>query len=189
MPELTNLITTGLLTALFSGFVAAIVSSLASRKTIYVNAVTAERAKWIEKLRANVATYPAEAHNLFYKAKTEDWGGELSEEYLRQLRELRSRNTELKLRLNPRGEIDRNIIRIVDNIFLAARKWTDTTELQTLERLLCTHAQWLLKAEWEKVKAEARWSVFAKHIEARYLAEYREWTRKSENQIPDVQLA
>lgn len=162
---------------LISAIISALIAFVTSRKTLYVNAVTVERSKWIEKLRNNIATYSAAAHGLFYKAKTEDWEKGASPEYLAQLRELQDLKSQLKLQLNPKGEIDANIIALVDRLYHFARQWTVGLELEVTEHLLIQHAQWLLKAEWEKVKTEARGPlrhVLAKWRERQHLAEYRE---------------
>jgi hypothetical protein len=120
--------------------------------------VTAERSKWIEKLRGNLARYSAAAHALFYKAKNEDFseGSKLSAEYYALLRELQDLRWLLKLQLNPRGAIDRNIIVLIDQVYDLSRTWTFASQLEGAEHLLVLHSQWLLKAEWEKVKYEAR---------------------------------
>jgi hypothetical protein len=162
---------------IISAILSALIAFVTSRKALYVNAVTVERSKWIEKLRNNIATYSAAAHGLFYKAKTEDWEKGASPEYFAQLRQLQDLKSQLKLRLNPRGEIDANIIKLVDRLYHLARKWTVGLELEVTEHLLIEHAQWLLKAEWEKVKTEARGPLshlIAKRRERRHLAEYRE---------------
>jgi hypothetical protein len=173
------------LIALSGVVVAAILSALiafvTSRKALFVNAVTVERSKWIEKLRNNIATYSAATHGLFYKAKTEDWEKGASPEYFVQLREIQDLKLQLKLQLNPKGEIDANIILLVDRLYNLARKWTVGLDLEVTEHLLIQHAQWLLKAEWEKVKTEARGPLshlIAKWAERRYLAEYRELAKR-----------
>jgi hypothetical protein len=164
-----------------AAIISALIAFVTSRKALYVNAVTVERSKWIEKLRNNIATYSAAAHGLFYKAKTEDWEKGASPEYFAQLRELQDLKSQLKLQLNPRGEIDASIIALVDRFYNLSRKWTVGFELEVTEHLLIEHAQWLLKAEWEKVKTEARGpisSLISKRSERRYLAEYREVAKR-----------
>src|ERR1700730_2791137 len=99
-----------------AAIISALIAFVTSRKALYVNAVTVERSKWIEKLRNNIATYAAAAHGLFYKAKTEDWEKGASVEYFAQLRELQNLKSQLKLQLNPKSEIDTNIITLVDRL-------------------------------------------------------------------------
>ena len=144
---------------LISAIIGGLIAFVTSRKALYVNAVTVERSKWIAKLRNNFAEYPSIAHALFYeanKAKDHDGPINLSPEYFVLLRELQKMKSLLKLQLNPNGKIDRNIILIVDRIYDLARASTFGPELAGAELLLVLHAQFLLKAEWEKVKLEAR---------------------------------
>jgi len=170
----------------------ALVSALISRRTNYLNVVTAERSKWIEKLRGNLAKYSAVAHAVFYKAKKEDWekGGETSAEYYALLRQLQDLRSLLKLQLNPKGKIDQNIIALIDRIYELSRTWTFGTELTEAERLLVLHAQRLLKAEWEKVKSEARgplrW-VVSKYSECKSARDYKRFASE-EGAIPPFNL-
>jgi hypothetical protein len=145
-----------LITAIAGG----VVAFVTSRKALYVNAVTVERSKWIEKLRSSLADYPSIAHAVFYegnKAIRQDGALNLSAKYfeLLKLRELQKMKSLLKLQLNPNGAIDRNIILIVDRVYELARTATFGPELDEAERLLVLHSQFLLKDEWEKVKLEA----------------------------------
>jgi hypothetical protein len=170
----------------------ALVSALISRRTNYLNVVTAERSKWIEKLRGNLAKYSAVAHAVFYKAKSEDWGegGKTSPEYFALLRELQDLRSLLKLQLNPKGKIDQNIIVLIDRIYELSRTWTFGTQLAEAERLLVLHAQPLLKAEWEKVKSEARgplrW-VGSKYSECKNAQDYTRFASE-EGAIPPFNL-
>jgi hypothetical protein len=159
---------------ILSGFV----SALVSRRTNYLNVVTAERSKWIEKLRSSLAKYSAVSHAVFYKAKTENYepGSKTSPEYYSLIRELQDLRSLLKLQLNPRGKIDQNIIVLIDYIYDLSLTWTFANELAVTERLLIRHAQWLLKAEWEKVKSEARGpfrKIGSKYSELRSVREYQ----------------
>lgn len=170
----------------------ALVSALISRRTNYLNVVTAERSKWIEKLRGNLAKYSAVAHAVFYKAKAEDWGEakRTSAEYYAMLRELQDLRSLLKLQLNPKGEIDQNIIVLIDRIYELSRTWTFGAQLAEAERLLVLHAQHLLKAEWEKVKSEARgplrWAV-SKYSKCKRDRDYRRFASE-EGAIPTFNL-
>jgi hypothetical protein len=55
-----------LICAIFSATIAFV-----TRGKRYVNSVTVERSKWIEKLRSNLAKYSAVAHAVFYRVKME----------------------------------------------------------------------------------------------------------------------
>lgn len=158
--------------------ISAIISALISGRTNYLNAVTAERSKWIEKLRHNLANYSALAHAISYQSVAQTELEELvTPEFLALLRELRDTRSQLKLQLNPRGEIDQNIILLVDKIHDLCREASASRRLDAADRLLILHSQWLLKAEWDKVKSEASWGIWGwqKIQEERRLREYREF--------------
>jgi hypothetical protein len=146
-----------------------------SRRTIYVNAVTAERSKWIEKLRQNIAEFAGLTH-YWVASKVEDRSLERqsdeSESILRQLDKLRML---IRLQLNPQGEIDQRILRLITDIPNLTHH-PETELLVMAEEQLIAHAQWLLKAEWEKVKVESG-GMIAQLLrpwrDARYLRRYR----------------
>jgi hypothetical protein len=117
-----------------------------SDKTVYVTAVTNERAKWRDELRRNVAEYSM-----------------LSIEPSTRLPELQRVKAEIILRLNPRAKdpglaekhkFDLLIINSVNDIFLTLTGKT-TCDISKLIADLETAAQEMLKQEWEKSKAEA----------------------------------
>jgi hypothetical protein len=124
-------VTTSAVIAVSGAIISAFVSAFISRRTNYLNVVTAERSKWIEKLRGNLAEYSAVAHAVFYKAKNEDWseGGKTSPEYYALLRELQDLRSLLKLQLNPKGEVDQNVLVLIDRIYELCRTWTFASEL------------------------------------------------------------
>jgi hypothetical protein len=175
-----------------AAIISALIAFVTSRKALYVNAVTVERSKWIEKLRGNLARYSAAAHTLFYQAKIEEYTEltEPSAEYYQLLRELQDLRSLIKLQLNPKGEIDQNIICLVDRIYELSRTWTFASELESAERLLVLHAQFLLKAEWEKVKSEARGALrrlISKRYECISAKQYRRFA-SGEGAIPPFRL-
>jgi hypothetical protein len=81
-------------------------------------------------------------------------GYELSAPYHQSAQEIHRLTSLIKLQLNPFNEIDKNIIRILDN-FEQSFQNPRTSRWAGDDYLLIAHAQWLLKAEWEKVKLEA----------------------------------
>ena len=137
-----------------SAVVAGLVSLWVSARTRYINAVTAQRSEWIEKLRNNIAKYSGTARSLHYKM-AKDPKATASPEYDALILAANDLIPLIRLQLNPFGEIDQNIIRIIDRVALFAEK-KDGSKLDKADALLIAHAQWLLKAEWEKVKSESR---------------------------------
>ena len=67
----------------------------------------------------------------------------------------------ITLQLNPKARIDKNIIRLLSMIPATAQSTSNSRLVGGLDYLLITHCQWLLKAEWEKVKFEAAGPVRA----------------------------
>lgn len=140
------------LLALVGVIFGAIVTYLISRRSIYINSVTVERTKWIGELRTNIAKLSGQVLNISHSRVSLETVSE--ENYRSWEREIYELSALIKLQLNPSNEIDRNLLRIID-------EFTDSLNNPThfrwagLDMLLVSHAQWLLKAEWEKVKAEA----------------------------------
>lgn len=170
--------------ALVAAIIAGFVSLSVSRRSLYVNAVTVQRSLWIEKLRANLANYSGLVHTLNFKssfAATDFLSLMRSEEYQSLVREMRDLVPLLMLQLNPAGEIDKNIIFLIDRI----RTLTESPlgyELRRADDLLILHGQWLLKAEWEKVKSEARslplrlWGAMRSYF---YIRRYRKFCARA----------
>lgn len=143
------------------GAVSGIVTSyIVAGRSVYINSITAERSKWIEKLRTNIAAYSGGLAAVTFKTKTADFIKNRDDIIaLRdQLDVLNENAAKIQLQLNPWGEIDNNIMAIIGAIII--RKTTATELVDRADKLLIEHSQWLLKAEWEKVKFEARSPIY-----------------------------
>ena len=117
-----------------------------SDKSIYVAAVTNERAKWREELRKSVAEFCM-----------------LSIESSPNIPKLLQLRIDIILRLNPRAndpaliqkhKFDHDIKEAVTTIFAAAKTLNSQVILDQI-LILETSTQELLKQEWEKSKSEA----------------------------------
>lgn len=117
-----------------------------SDKSVYVEAVTNERAKWREELRRSVSDFAKEC----IEAKP-------------NLPELLRLKTDIVLRLNPRArekemfekhKFDAQILDAVNTLFQAVSTGSELDVPNYLGRLE-EAAQELLKHEWEKSKNEA----------------------------------
>ncbi|WP_141703047.1 hypothetical protein [Cereibacter johrii] len=132
----------GVIFSAFSAFVT-------GRRSVYISSVTAERSKWIEKLRSNIAELLqvcAAINNetrtrLAYDEKRNKADGLISL---------------ISLQLNPadEGGIDKNLIAHLRILVEATEKSGD--EFRKEEKKFVRHSQFMLKEEWEKVKNEAR---------------------------------
>lgn len=161
--------------ALLSAIVGASIAYLIAARNVYINSITAERSKWIDTLRKNLAAYSsAIAHTQLRFAGPEENRTASIQEKLEEINELASL---IQLQLNPRGPIDKNVLRIVESIVI--QKSQNLPLIQKADDLLISHSQWLLKAEWEKVKYEARGMVYrALHRgdESRFVERYERWS-------------
>lgn len=121
----------------------------ASRRTSYINTVTAQRVNWIEQLRQDVASFSGKTYT-WCLSKLEGENGEL--DILKEIDRLRY---VIRLRLNPSGKHDNEIERLMKEI-------PELTGISKKEELkakldeLTKTTQNLLKEEWEKVKKEAK---------------------------------
>ncbi len=137
-----------------SGILAsALIAFTSPRKSLYINSVTVERSKWIERLHQNIAT----CSGLLLTLNLKITGGnnfEKTQECTDYIDKINALVSLIKLQLNARGQIDRNIIRIPDALpVLALQKEPD--KFFAMVHLLILHSQWLLKMEWQTVKYEA----------------------------------
>jgi len=164
---------------------AAIIALSSSRKSIYINSVTVERSKWIDALRNNISTLSGLARSLNYRinfqsanfARMDPFGPEANE-YVEKLNSLVSLIT---LQLNPNGVIDSNIIPLLSQVTGHVHD-NSTVDLNLVDNCLIEHSQWLLKAEWERVKLEASGPVRQFVIRCkmrRHLRAYRKFAKGS----------
>jgi hypothetical protein len=143
--------------ALVGALVSALIAWAISRRTAYLNSVTVERSKWIDKLRMNLAELAGLCAYLHYKNSTSS-GYQETPEHDEILHQIEKVGALIRLQLNPEGVIEQNIIEIVEGIARLAEKRKDF-RVFTAHWLLIRHAQWLLKEEWETVKSEAAGSL------------------------------
>jgi hypothetical protein len=133
------------------GIWTAVINYKISRRTAFINIVTAERVKWIGKIREDLATFMGLIQYFAYsivpiKAEKTDKAQEIISK-LDNLRYL------IKLQLNP--EDDEKLIKSIDHIVdLTHHPNIDAFDV-AISRLV-TNSHLLLKSEWDKVKDEAK---------------------------------
>lgn len=120
-----------------------------SRKTSFINTVTAQRIQWLEQIRQDVAKFVGLTHHW---AISELEGMPSEEDLLREIDHLRY---VIRLRLNPKDDPDKKIAALVKRIPDLTDESKRNELFPALEELI-TATQDMLKAEWEKVKAEAK---------------------------------
>jgi len=125
-----------------------IVNYKTSRKTSFINTVTSQRIKWLEQLRLDIGAYCGLTHTWFYSGLADS---DIEHDVLKEIDRLRH---VIQLRLNPNGELDQKIQKLIQDI----PNLTDHSKKPQLDKAiqdLVDLSQAMLKAEWEKVKAES----------------------------------
>jgi hypothetical protein len=121
----------------------------AARRTAFINTVTAERMKWIEKLRDNISSFCGLTHTWCLS----ELAGEPDElEILKQLDKLRYL---IRLQLNPEGDHDKEIQSLIAQIPDLTQE-NQADQLKNKINELIEVSQKLLKDEWDKVKEESK---------------------------------
>lgn len=167
--------------------ISALISKFISSRTLYINAVTVERSKWINKLRDNIAQCSGDLRTLSYKVGAAYGRIDLVplriDEHDALVEKINTLISLVSLQLNPFNEIDKNILTILAKMPALAGS-PNGQKLRIADELLIKHSQWLLKAEWEKVKSETRGivlRVWAK-IKARWhRRRYRDFCKSDGN--------
>jgi hypothetical protein len=151
----------GVLAAWFTGgaaivgvVISAVVSTIVSRRSVYINAVTAERSKWIETLRGTISKLSAAADRVVTLRQATTFDYAASVEWATDTQELHRLMSDLMLRLNPTEQEALNLLKAARKLNAAARLHSPAAVILA-DEIMVRHAQWVLKAEWERVKEEA----------------------------------
>ncbi|OHX36239.1 hypothetical protein BJL95_10685 [Methylomonas sp. LWB] len=120
----------------------------AAKKTSFINTVTAQRIKWLEQMRQDVASFVGLTHNWAMSTENEQEG---KADCLKELDRLRY---VIRLRLNPDDTPDRKIAALIKEIpDLTHESRRDKLKDKLEELTIAT--QEMLKNEWENVKRES----------------------------------
>jgi hypothetical protein len=175
------------------GFVA---QTLIAGRNVYINSITAERSKWLDKLRINLSAYYSLSASITYRQRTlaaitdDDIRKQQVAGRYTDLEKLEERASLLRLQLNPQGDIDGNVLAIIEA--LQAHQDHKGPDIPALRELVISHAQWLLKAEWEKVKWEAGGFFYRKaheEDEQQLIKKYKEWVASNTPSFESEELA
>lgn len=129
---------------------------LSLKRSSYIISVTAERSKWIDKLRGNIADLLAVCGSIHMNQ-----ADKISVVALTKRSDADRLIALITLQLDPfdKSGIDRNLIILLPKLVQFSEKTSD--EYRGLEQQFIQHAQFLLKEEWEKVKSEAKGTTLA----------------------------
>ena len=139
----------GILVTLILGIWNFVQNYRASRKTSFINTVTSQRVLWLEQIRQDISKFVGLTHH-WTRSGLE--GTEHEKNILREIDQLRY---VIRLRLNPDDDPDKKIAELVKKIPDLTDQSKRDDLFVALEELTVT-TQDMLKAEWEKVKAEAK---------------------------------
>lgn len=123
---------------------------LTTNRIKYIDTVTMERIKWLEKLRTDISRFSG-LTSFWMKSLSHSEGKE-SHELLKEIDILR---VMIKLRLNPDGKYDKEIIKLLD-IIPTLTNGVAIKEIDSKLGELTQVSQKLLKVEWERVKDESK---------------------------------
>lgn len=118
-----------------------------SRKTLFINSVTASRIRWIDNLRENISSYCGHTYHLSLTEITES-------EKQKIIKSIDILRFKIKLQLNRGDKLDEMILQKIDDI----PNLTDSSKIELLAQAineLIIMTQDLLKDEWERVKRES----------------------------------
>jgi len=122
----------------------------ASRRTSFINTVTAQRVKWIEQLTQDISAFSGLTHTWCFSEL------EGKPEEAEVLKEIDRLHHIIRLRLNPSGTHDQKIEELIRRI----PQLTHVTKRDELKQALeevTVASQKLLKEEWDKVKEESKY--------------------------------
>ena len=124
--------------AFFATVVSALVSYLVSRRSVYINSVTAERSKWIEALRGTISKFSGAAGRVSARRRESKY--DESRDWADDTENLQILLSDLTLRLNPTEPEARNLLRAVKKLNAAARIHTSASVILANE-IMTRHAQ------------------------------------------------
>lgn len=136
----------GVLVTLLLGIANLYFTLKAGKRTAFINTVTAERVKWLDKVRKNVSSLCALCDQWVFHRDQHS-----TPELQQQIEQLKD---ELRLQLNPDDQEDQEIGRLLSDL----PTWTQSitpNEYAKLRGRLVSATQMMLKREWDKVKDEA----------------------------------
>ncbi|HET7115348.1 MAG TPA: hypothetical protein VFI29_02595 [Hanamia sp.] len=149
---MTEITLVGIILTFVVGIINLLISIQNSKKTIFINSITASRIKYINDLRNTISKFCGLVSSYNLKVN------KLNEDELFQLqKEADTIKFQLKLYLNPEDNYwDNEIMNCIDAIL----QNTDKNPLPKIDQLIIL-TQYLLKLEWEGVKLESEKGILS----------------------------
>src|SRR5689334_12661479 len=142
----------GIIATFIVAFINLIYMIFNSRKTAFVNTVTASRLKWIDSLRDKVSAFIAVTVRILNPESIPNEGQNMSA----LLRERDTLMHQIILHLNPHDSEDQALQQFVSQVVALTSGAAYTPELQRLLEDLRNATQTYLKKEWTRVKRESK---------------------------------
>ena len=117
----------GVLVTFILGIANAIATFRSSRRTMFINIVTSERVKWLEKLRQDISSFSGLTRTWCFSSLE---GKPQEYEALKEIDRLRH---VIRLRLNPKGAHDQKIEKLIEQIPQLTDESQRNALLQALE--------------------------------------------------------
>lgn len=150
----------GIIVSFIVGSLGLIIGVRNSKKTIFINSVTAMRAKWIDTVRESISEFCGLACQLKYSAD--------DPKKMERIQELRFL---IRLKLNPKDKFDKNLVTILDEIVNRLDKqYYENIEVKIDELIVLS--QDMLKLEWEGVKEESKRGNLSKKFKKKLYNKY-----------------
>lgn len=147
-----------------------------SRKTIFINSVTASRIQYIHDLRNSIAEFCNLLNNYKYHEDILEKGA--TAEKLYEIRKDFKFKYLIQLHLNPQDtDWDKKIIKLLDEL-IALNNEDPTKKINEL----ITITQYLLKLEWEGAKRESQKGMLSKNEKNKL---YRKYVRLYEEHVKE----
>jgi hypothetical protein len=106
---------------LFGVIGGAVASWLVAGRGVYINSITAERSKWLEKLRESISTFQAAVSTYAFRHNLPVIREEVADQskIFEEIERTSRLASAIQLQLNPAGEVDRNILVLVRAMSIA----------------------------------------------------------------------
>lgn len=120
-----------------------------SKKTSFINTVTAERVKWLQSVRKNISSFCGLTYN--WSVSNQE-GTDTGNKQIQEIDKLRHL---IQLQLNPDDDNDKKIVELLKTAITQTHP-SQTEQLKSTLDDLIKATQRMLKDEWDKVKAESK---------------------------------
>lgn len=125
-----------------SGAVAYVTAS----RSVFVNAITASRTRWLENVRKLIAEFREVHLRVAYERSQNGMSTNEEDEY-RMIR--LAEETRITL---GRGQNEGNVLLLLEKCTASITKFDDARDIS---RKLADHSRWLFESEWQRIKREA----------------------------------